>query len=138
MRKFIFEILSEAGKAKKKADKIRILQENNSGALQDVLRGTYDDRIVWLLPQGAPPPFTPNRPETTPSNLLKECVMLKYLVRGAGYDNMLSVKREKIFIGLLESVHPKDADVLLDLINKRPIEGISKAIVKEAFPSLLP
>lgn len=137
MKKLIHEVLEEAQKKRAKKDKIEILKANNSGALQDILRGTYDDRIVWLLPQGAPPPYTPNRPESTPSNLLRECVKFKYLVKGPG-DDVNPVKRESIFIGILEAIDPKDAVLLLDMINKKPIKGITKEVVKEAFPNLLP
>ena len=136
--KFVHEVVAEAASKRSKADKIKVLQENNSGALYDILRGTYDDRIVWLLPTGAPPPYTPNEPKSVPSNLLKECKKLAYLVKGAGYDDMLQLKRERIFIGILESIHPKDAELLVNTINKKPIKGVTKATVKEAFPDLLP
>ena len=39
---------------------------------------------------------------------------------------------------MLESVHPKDAELLIDMINKKTPEGLSKPIVDEAFPGLLP
>jgi len=138
MAKLVHEVIHAVASAKKKADKIRILQENYTPALNDVLIGTYNDSIEWLLPKGEAPPYTPNRPESVPSNLLKETKKLAYLVKGAGYDDMLQVKRESIFIGLLESIHPKDAQIILDVINKRPITGITKNLVKEAFPNLLP
>lgn len=138
MKKLVHEVLAEVAKAKSKADKKQILLDNNSGALQDVLRGTYDDRVVWLLPKGSPPPYEANRPESVPSNFLKECRLLAYLVKGTGYDDMIQPKREKIFIGILESIHPKDATMLLDVINKRPIKGVTKTLVKETFPDLLP
>lgn len=137
MKKLVFEVLAEAKKARKKENKIQILKDNNSGALQDVLRGTYDDRIQWLLPQGSPPPYTENKPESVPSNLLKECIKFKHLVKGPG-DNVHPMKRENIFIGILEAIHPEDAKLLLDMINKKPIKGVNEAVVKEAFPDLLP
>lgn len=133
----VYEVLERTAKAKKKADKVKILQDNKSGALMDVLRGTYDESIVWLLPSGDPPPYEPNKPESTPSNLLKQCVKLAYLVKGGPGKDMMSIRRERIFIELLESVHPEDAKILVDMINKRPIKGVTKAVVKEAFPNLL-
>ena len=50
---------------------------------------------------------------------------------------MPAVKREKIFIGLIEGIHPEDAQLVINMVNKTPIEGISKNVVKEAFPGLL-
>ena len=50
---------------------------------------------------------------------------------------MPAFKREKIYIGLLESIHPEDAKVVINMVNrKRPAPGITENIVKEAFPSL--
>lgn len=134
----IHEIFDKVSKAKSKSDKIQILRDNNSGALSDILRGTFDDRIKWLLPAGDPPPYTPNKPESTPSNLIKECTKLAYLVEGGKGPKLLKIRREAIFIGLLESVHPKDAEILIDCINKKAPRGINKPLVKEAFPDLLP
>ena len=51
---------------------------------------------------------------------------------------MPKFKREKIFLGLLESVHPKDAELVVGMINKKlPVDGITKNVVKEAFPNLI-
>tara|TARA_B110000444_G_C18573732_1_gene470639 strand:- start:522 stop:686 length:165 start_codon:yes stop_codon:yes gene_type:complete len=50
---------------------------------------------------------------------------------------MPSYKREKIFLSILEGVHPKDAEIVINMVNKKPIEGISKPIVEEAFPGLI-
>ena len=51
---------------------------------------------------------------------------------------MPAVKREKMFLDILETVHPRDADLLVGMINKdMPIKGITKKLVKEAFPDLI-
>ena len=51
---------------------------------------------------------------------------------------MPSFKREKIYIGLLESIHPEDAKVVINMVNrKKPGNGITEKVVKEAFPSLI-
>lgn len=48
-------------------------------------------------------------------------------------------KREMLFIEMLESVHPKDAIILVNMIQKKaPVKGITKQVVQMAFPSLLP
>ena len=48
-------------------------------------------------------------------------------------------KRENIFISILESVHPEDAKVVINMINKEwPYKsGISKPVIDEAFPGLV-
>jgi hypothetical protein len=132
----IYEILEAASKARLKADKIKILKDHDSWALRDVLRATYDKKIEFLIPDGEPP-YTPNKPESVPSNLLRKNVDFKYIVKGGIREDMPAFKREKIYIGLLESIHPEDAKVVINMVNrKRPAPGITENIVKEAFPSL--
>lgn len=48
-------------------------------------------------------------------------------------------KREMLFIELLESLHPRDADVLLATKNKKLAKsyGLTKDIIKKSFPDLL-
>tara|TARA_B100000902_G_C26646017_1_gene591464 strand:+ start:60 stop:488 length:429 start_codon:yes stop_codon:yes gene_type:complete len=132
----IYEILEAASKARLKADKIKVLKDHDSWALRDVLRATYDLKIEFLIPDGEPP-YTPNKPESVPSNLLRKNVDFKYIVKGGIREDMPAFKREKIYIGLLESIHPEDAKVVINMVNrKRPAPGITENIVKEAFPSL--
>ena len=61
----------------------------------------------------------------------------KYFVKGGQGDKMPKYKREQIFIGILEGVHPEDAKVVLSMINKEKFKGITEPVVKEAFPNLL-
>ena len=138
MKLLVYEVLEKVAKTKSRDEKVKILKENNTGALQDVIRGTFDDRIVWLLPKGSPPPYTPNKPESAPSNFVRECVKLAYFVKGGKAPDMNPIRREVMFIQLLESIHPRDAEVLLDVINKKAPKGLTRAVAEEAFPGLLP
>ncbi len=132
----IYEILEAAGKARSKAEKIKILKDHDSWALRDVLRASYDLKVEFLIPDGEPP-YTPNKPESIPSNLLRKNVDFKYIVKGGIREDMPSFKREKIYIGLLESIHPEDAKVVINMVNrKKPGNGITEKVVKEAFPNL--
>lgn len=137
MKKLVYETLEDVSKASKKADKIEILRSNDSWALKDVLRATYDDSIQFWLPLGEVP-YTPNKEGSIPSNLLKSNTKFKYFCKGGVADKMLSHKRESIFIDLLESIHPKDAIVCTKMINKESLgKGITKKLVQEAFPGLI-
>jgi hypothetical protein len=133
----IYEVLEAVEKATKKEDKINILRQNESWALKDVLRATYDDAIQFLLPPGAPP-YIPGKEGSIPSNLLKQNKNLTYIVKGGQGEKMVGFKREKVFINMLEAVHPKDAELLLKMINKESLgKGITKKLVQEAFPKLI-
>ena len=135
--KLIYEIIEAANKASKKEDRIKILRENDSWGLKDVLRATYDDTIKFHLPPGVPP-YTPNKEESVPSNLLKQTIQFKYFVKGPIADEVVGFKRERIFINVLESVHPEDAKLLVKMINKESLgENITKDLVQEAFPGLI-
>ena len=134
----VYEILEKAAKKRAKKDKIAALQEHNIMPVRDVLQGSFDDRIQWNLPTG-PVPYTPNQEGRVPATLLKEHLKFKYFVKGLVESNRLpAVKREKMFIDICESVHPRDAEVIVTMINKKPpMKGITKTLVKEAFPDLI-
>ena len=136
MKQYIWEVIEAVQKAKKKDDKIRILKENESWALKDILRGTMDSKVQWNLPEG-PVPFIRNDGHNAPANLIKENVKFKYFVKGGEGEKMMKPKRENIFIGLLEGIHPLDADLVVGMINKQKIKGITKALTNEAFPDLI-
>jgi hypothetical protein len=137
MTKLVYEIIDLVRKQKTKKEKVDILKANESWALKDILRGTYDPRVQWNIPEGQPP-FRPSREESVPGNLLRENTKFRYFVKGGEGDKLPKVKREAMFLGLLEGIHPKDAELVIAMINKTAINGITKPIVQEAFPGLLP
>ena len=63
--------------------------------------------------------------------------LFKYFVKGGPGDKLQKVKREQMFIGILEGVHPEDAKLVISMINKQKPNGLSRPIVEEAFPKLL-
>ena len=51
---------------------------------------------------------------------------------------MNQVKRESLFISLLETIHPKDAELFLEAKDKNlKYKGITKKLVMDAFPNLI-
>ena len=50
---------------------------------------------------------------------------------------MPTYKRERILFEILEGVHPEDAKLVVNMINKKTLEGISRPVIEEAFPGLL-
>lgn len=133
---YVYEVIEKVQKAKAKADKISILKENETWALKDILRGTYDSTVKWILPPGEPP-YTPNDGHNAPSNLLKRNKDFAYFAKGGPGGRLPAYKREKIFIGLIESIDPKDARLVISMINKEKLKGITRPVIEEAFPGLL-
>ena len=137
MKLNVYEVLEKIKSARTKDKKISILKENDSWALKDILRGTFDTSIEWNLP-GGEPPYTPALEQSVPANLLNEHKTFMYFVKGLRESNRLTpVKRESMFIGLIEGIHPEDAKLVINMINKDKPEGITRNIVQEAFPNLL-
>lgn len=134
--KLVYEVLKDVKNRNLKADKIKILQENESWALKDILRGSMDSTITWNVPDGEPP-YTPNEPQSVPSNLLKKHRDFRFIVKGGEGDKMRAYERESKYVQLLESIHPEDAKLVIDMVSKKKPPGVSRPVVDEAFPGLI-
>jgi len=132
----IFEVLEKVGSAKKKADKVALLKKYETFGLKTILQGCYNSLVKLQLPEGTPP-YTACDPHNCPSNLLKKSRDMQYFV-GQKAKGLSTLKRETIFVSLLESIHPEDAKVVLQMKDKKPFKGISSALVKEVYPNLMP
>ena len=142
MAKFIWEILEDVGKVKTKKSKLNALKKyEDLMRLRDFLQATFDPNIEFKLPPGIPP-YTPQAEGApAPSNLYKQHLNFKYFVKGLVVcERLTSLKREKLFIDMLESVPPQEATLLLSMVAKNPpdIDGLTEKLVKEAFPDLIP
>lgn len=134
----VFEILQKFTEQSTRTDKIKLLQANGIPAVRDVCRGAFDSSIEWNLPPGKPP-YTPNRPESAPSTLRMAHRDFGFYVKGfKKSDGLPAWRRENMFVQLLESIHPDDALIVLNMVAKKaPVKGLTKKIVEEAFPNLL-
>jgi|TARA_R110001606_G_scaffold393675_2_gene563802 hypothetical protein len=133
----VWEVFERVGNAETREGKIQILKENDHWAIRDVIAGCLNPKVEWNLPKGRPP-YTANRIESIPGTLLRENTKFTYFVKGGKGDSITAVKREKIFIGILETVHPNDAELVLKMVEKKmPVKGLTRKIVEEAFPGLL-
>jgi len=137
MRKSVAEILEEIAALKKKEDKIIKLRENVSNMVMlKILQWTYDQRIKWLLPEGEVP-YNPTKYLDQEGNLYNEARRLYLFVEG-GNPNLKQIRREFLFIQLLETLSPKEAQLLASVKDKKlPYKGITEKLVQEAFPGLI-
>ena len=55
MKQYVFEVLEEMAKQRSRDDKVKVLKENETWALKDVIRGAMDSTVTWNLPIGSPP-----------------------------------------------------------------------------------
>lgn len=137
MKLLISEILQKAHNAKTKAEKIKILRDNESQALKSIFIINYDESIVSLLPDGAPPYEKNEAPAGTEHTVLeKEQRLLHHFFKGG--SKIPNMKRETMLIQMLEGLHPDEAEVVVLAKDKKLGKRykVTKAAVSEAFPSI--
>ena len=130
------EVLQKVHNAKTKAQKIKILKENDSPALRSICKWSFDPAIESALPEGSPP-YVPNEaPEGTEhTSLSTEHAKLYHYIKG-GNDPLQNTRREMMFVQLLEGLHQNEAELLINTKDKKlhqVYKGFSSAVVKEAF-----
>lgn len=129
------EIVTKATELKTKDEKIAWLKKNESVPLKTILKYMYDPKVEFLIPD-TPPPWKKNGYVGVEGMLYKETRRLRIFIKGGGYDQLDKVKREQLFISLLEDVDDKDAELLVKMIAQKPLKGLSRVVVSEAFPDL--
>jgi len=132
------EVLAKVSKQRTKAKKIQVLKENESLHLKSVLIWNFDDSVVSVLPEGEVP-FDKNEAPagTEHTYLAHEHKVLYNFIKG-GNDFLKPVKREQLFLQLLEGLHSDEAEVICLMKDKKLTDKykITKAVVTEAFPDI--
>ena len=138
-KKLVSEVLEEASKIIKKADRMRFLQQNKTPGLTDILRINYDDTVISALPSGAPSFKRDDAPKGYEyTRLNKAYTQFKYFFKGPIALGIKPLKREGLFLNLLESLNPEEADLLIAAKDKSmSYKGITKKMVNETFPNLI-
>lgn len=132
----IHEVFNNVSKIESKEEKINYLRANWGVPLGTVIKYALDSNVKWLLPEGEPP-FKEAEAVNTNNRLQAETKRFYLFVEGGG-ANLSKLKRESLFIQLLESIHPEDAKIVLRAKDKKdPYPGIDRSLILEAFPGLL-
>jgi len=105
MRKYLTQVLNEINE-----DPITIIKYKDDFMLKVILAHSFLPNYKMLLPEGEPP-FKPTAEPMgmTPTNLFSEAKKLYVFCR----EDLTAVKRESLFISLLENVHPEEAKILI-------------------------
>ena len=129
------QIITDAAAITDKEERVNFLRKNDTPALRQILELGLNPHIRWDLPEGAPP--------------FKRCDLLDvegrlygemrtmYIYLEGGNPALNKVKREMLYIGLLESIDPRDADLLIMIKDKKLPKSINAKVVNEAFPGLI-
>jgi len=129
------EIFTLVNNAKDKPKKIEVLKKHDCQPLRQLLKAAFDPKIVWDIPEGNPPFIQNDVPEGTDhTSLLDEARKLYLFIKGG--SNIPRAKKEMLFIQMLEALHKDDAQVLIDIKDKKlnlTYKGLTENCVKEAF-----
>jgi len=136
MSKQIGEIFTDLNKTKNNAEKIKILRANDSKILRELLRVNFDKNFQFSLPEGAPPYKKSTEPVGMGyTTLLNEWKRMYLFVKDKSPD-VKSLKREMLFISLLESLDSVESEILLQIKDKK-LKGITLKQVQEAYPDFM-
>lgn len=136
MKRSISEILAAANALGSVELRANHLRANDSTTLRAILTGAFAPEVKWLLPEGDPP-YRPNELHDQEHMLFTETRKLYLFVEG-GNPNLKQLRREALFIELLERLAPQDAVLMLHVIRKKlPYPMITEEVVRAAFPGLL-
>lgn len=133
-RPALAQIIEKIEKQTTKAKQIEFLKKYSSKELKIVLGYGMDPGVKWLLPE-TDPPYKPLEQSTDQEGrFYQEVDKLEYFIATPEGLNVKQIRREVLFIQVLESIDPRDALLLLRMKNRKL--KIKKDAVKEAFPNL--
>jgi hypothetical protein len=134
-RPIAHEIFTQVNNAKDKPKKIEVLRKYDSQGLRQLLKAAFDPKIIWDLPEGTPPYIANEAPAGTDhTSLLDESRKLYLFIKGG--SNIPKVKKETLYIQMLEALHKDDALALIAIKEKNlnlVYKGLTENCVKEAF-----
>ena len=137
MKLLISEVLQKVHSAKTKAQKVKILQDNNTNALRSVLIANFDESIQSLLPEGSVPYEKNDAPLGTEHTVLEQEYRKLYLFFKGG-STIKQSQRENLFIQMLEGLSVEEAELLI-LVKDKALNKkyrVTRACVETAFPSI--
>ena len=135
---FIHEVFELACKQRSKAKKVEILQEYRDDSITAVLIWIFEDTVESAIPAGQVPYKENEVPVGTDhTSLRREWRQLFHFVKG-GNSTLSSLRRETMFIQMLEGLHPKEAEIIC-LVKDKKLTDVYKLtydVVKEAYPDI--
>tara|TARA_B100001113_G_scaffold174275_1_gene142794 strand:- start:529 stop:1065 length:537 start_codon:yes stop_codon:yes gene_type:complete len=167
LKPLVFEVLDLVSRQRSKAKKIEVLKKYEEFSLKVILIWNFDESVISILPQGEVP-YVGYDENVTYSGTLstkltnevrkmhetgsfslgasdkqghttirRESKHFYHFVKG-GNDGMKSIRRETMFINILQGLHPLEAEIVSLCKDKRlgEVYKITKDIVAEAYPDI--
>ena len=130
------EILTKVNNAKDKPKKIEVFKKYDTNELRMFLKGAFDEKLEWLLPEGKPPYTVNEAPVGTEHTWLKQEVKRMFHFLKGGNPQLSQMKRDNMFIQMLEGLSEEEAKLLVwakdNELNKH-YKGLTANLIKEAF-----
>jgi len=163
----VFEVLDLVSKQRTKAKKIEVLRKYNHPSLRAIFIWNFDESVISMLPPGEVP-YSEFDDQTTHSGTLstkineevrkmyetgsfslgvsdtqgrttirREFKHFYHFIKG-GNDSMSGLRRESMFINVVQGLHPLEAEILCLVKDKKLSDKykITKEIVAEAYPEI--
>ncbi len=131
------EVIADARALSTVAEKAQFLKANNSKELRNILILTYDARFTFDLPSVAPP-YQPSVVNESHGLLYREARKLSYFVNEMkDGENLSRVRKEALFIQMLETVDKDDALLLIRMLAKDPYPDLPVEAIHEAFGPII-
>ena len=144
MQLTIPEILKQVTLAPTKEEKVAVIKKYDNPVLMAMLQLNFNKNLHFDLPEGSPPFKRNTLPiGLTDSNLYNEFRRLYLVIKDHPKrpPHMKRLQVENIFIQILESCHETEADLLIQVKDRqlsKVYKGLTEAIVREAYPTILP
>ena len=135
---FVHEILELVSKQRSRAKKVEILKKYEDLSLKTLFIWNFDDTVISVVPEGEVPYKENEVPiGTDHTSLRREYKHLYNFVKG-GNDGLSSLRRETMFIQMLEGLHPEEAKILCLVKDKRlqTKYKLTYDVVAEAYPDI--
>ena len=164
---FIFEVLNLVSKQRTNIKKVEVLQKYNDPSLRAIFIWNFDESVISSLPAGIVPyssvgeqgSFSGTLSEKIDdavgkmselgsnslgsqdqgfSSIRKEYTKFYNFIKG-GNDSLSSLRRETMFINVLQGLHPLEAEILC-LVKDKQLETkykITKELVSQAYPEIV-
>jgi hypothetical protein len=135
------EVLDLFERAKTRQEKLAVLKQHETPVLRALMRINFDPSVSMDLPEDVPP-F--KRDPTVPIGYNHTNLVTEYKRFYIWLDKSLNinkVKKEQLFIEMLEGLHYSEAELLCFAKDKKlqkKYKSLKEDIVREAYPATLP
>ena len=141
----VHEILEAVDSERVKTKKLEILRTYGDDSFKMVMIWYFDETVVSMLPDG-PVPYQPvegdvqaNREQGIPQRTtIRNSAREFYRFVKGGDDAMNKIKRESVFINILQTLPEPEAEILVLVKDKLLTTkyNITKELVAEAYPEI--